>query len=181
MGKSMNQHDYHQAKLDYQKIRSNDPFLYRIQSQFSNYLFQEIGYFPINNGSFGLWLNHGTSDLDLAVGVPEAETELTIKKLKEIAKFKGVRQSTKESVRYVFQFQVENIEIDLGILPPRDYQLTQYGMNACRALMTEEERIIHVWRKIQLLNSGNIEEYSKYKLEPYKKYFDPIFNFIPLL
>ena len=173
--------DFEMAKAEYEMIRRNDLRLYILQSKFSNYIFREIGYFPINNGSFGLWLNHDASDLDLAIGVSDEETGKIISKLKKISKFKGIRKSTDDSYRYIFHFFSDGVEIDLGVLPLRDYQLTLYGMNACRELMTEEERIIHVWNKNKLLEEGNIKEYSKYKLKPYEKYFDKIFNFTPVL
>ncbi|WP_241649993.1 hypothetical protein [Rosenbergiella collisarenosi] len=77
------------AKVEYERIRRNDLSLYILQSKFSNYIFREIGYFPINNGSFGLWINHDASDLCLAKGVSDEETGNIISKLKKFPSSKG--------------------------------------------------------------------------------------------
>ena len=81
--------DFEMAKVEYEIIRRNDLRLYILQSKSSNYIFREIDYFPINNGSFGLWLNHDASDLDLAIGVSDEETGKIISKLKKFLSSKG--------------------------------------------------------------------------------------------
>lgn len=180
MAEDISQNELERAYLYYDSIREHDRKLYNLQNDFSAYVFENIGAFPVNNGSFGLWLNLTTSDLDLAVGVSEPELDEVLHTLTQLGKLIAVRQSTPDSSRHVFHFEREGVTIDLGVLPPRDFEWTVQGMNNCRAGMTHLERVIHVWTKSKLLQRGLQVEYAKYKLEPYEKYFNSHFIFTPI-
>lgn len=164
----------------YASIRTHDRRLSDIEQRFRNYLLEQIGYSAVNNGSFGLLLNLDCSDLDLAIGVPESKLDEVNSTLSMLGSFKAKRQSTMDSVRFVYQFYLDGIEIDLGVLPPRDFDLTVNGMDRCRQSMTHEERVEHVWKKYTLKRMGDWQEYSRYKLEPYEKYFSSLFIFKPI-
>ena len=168
------------ATEHFRRIRENDGSLSTLQREFAHYLYAQVNYLPINNGSFGLWLNHSTSDLDLAIGVPYTDLDNVIKKLTKISAYRAKRRSTATTYRYIFEFLIKGISIDLGVLPPHDFLLTQQGMRRCRINMSQQSRIIHVWQKQKLLDNGLLKDYAQYKLEPYRKYFDKRFIFTPI-
>lgn len=179
-GLELTQADITQAYADYMIIRQEDSKLQRIQNELSSQIYDLVGLETCNNGSFGLLLNHSISDIDLAIGVPESDRERVIQLLTTIGGESVVRQSTKDSFRNVFCFEKDGVEIDLGVLPLRDYKWTVDGMNSCRNGMALAERVVHVWTKRKLYAEGRYSEYAIYKLSPYKKYFNENFIFNPI-
>jgi hypothetical protein len=177
---AITQQELSQAYADYREIREHDAKLQSIEDMFSLHVHDLLGFKTVNNGSFGLLLNHKSSDIDLAIGVPDSQRGRVIEVLEKIGKHKGARQSTHDSYRDVFHFEREGFEIDLGVMSLRDYQWTLDGMNACRSGMTEADRVMHLWVKRKLLAVGRYDEYAIYKLGPYKKYFNENFIFVAI-
>lgn len=174
--------DLKKACVFYESIRERDRDVYTVQHEVCAEIFDAVGYFPHNNGSFGLWLNLTISDLDLAIGVPEAEQLAVVEKLSSNGwQFIGVRKSTPDSERYILKCERQGISIDLGVLPPRDFEWTVIGMNSCRSGMKHADRVFHVWKKKQLLEQDKLEEYREFKLLPYQQFFPGTFLFVPIL
>jgi hypothetical protein len=181
IGQTLSPYDMQKAQADYKEIHKTDERLSKLENDFSGYISELTGgYQTVNNGSFGLRLNHGTSDLDLAIGVPPEDHDRVLTKLHEVGKFVGVRKSTDDSERHVFEFDRDGVTIDLGVLPPRDYALTKEGMEKCIAGMTENDRVTHTFMKKKLLAENRMAEYKTFKLLPYATYFSSRFNFVPI-
>jgi hypothetical protein len=129
------------------------------------------GYRAKNVGSFGLLLNLPGSDLDLAIGVPQADKDRVVAIFaKEGMKDEGERQTSLTTTRRVFKFTLEDVSIDIGVLPVGDFQVLVSSLERCRMEMTHAERVEHVWQKWTLKQEGRSEEYAQLKLAPYARF-----------
>ena len=174
---NINRNKLEQAYLYYNHVREGDAQLYELQDSFCNFIARRIGAIPVNNGSFALLLNLASSDLDFVVGLPTGEHSNAHKSLLDIGRFVGTQPNTINTSRHVYKVRKDDIEFDLEIVQPGDLELTVQGIENCRAGMTHDDRVLHVWIKKQLLDQGLHAEYYRHKREPYRRYFDPRFVF----
>jgi hypothetical protein len=172
--------DWKQAVEFYNKIRSHDGRILELEERAITYVFQLTGYKAEDVGSFGLKLNLPDSDLDLAIGVPAADSDRVLSALRMHMKYKGERTTRDSSTRHVFALSIDGVEIDLGVLPDDDFSLLCESLERCRREMTHEERIEHVWQKNTLKKEGRRLEYATLKLLPYAR-FCPTFRWVPIL
>lgn len=172
--------DSDRPEMFYDSIRAQDPRLAAIEAKAIKKVGELIGNTAIDVGSFGLLLNLPESDLDLAVGVPPSDAPRALAILRAAMQFKGERKTSAATTRHIFAFAVDDVEIDLGVLPETDLRILEQGLNRCRAGMTRAERIEHVWKKWQLKKANRRAEYARLKLEPYRQ-FCPSFLWTPIL
>lgn len=177
---SLTDEEFEQAAAFYSSVREKDSWLQKIEDQAVEMIFQWTLCSAIDVGSFGLKLNLASSDLDLAIGVDASQRSKKIDVLKSYCKYKGERRTSKLSTRDVFVFELQGVEIDVGVLPIEDFQILQNGLSRYDREMSQSDRVIHTWRKKQLKEAGAVEEYARLKLYPYET-FCPSFDWVPIL
>lgn len=121
-------------------------------------------------GSLALGVFSETSDIDLAVGVPSRDLRGILKRLKEVAEFRGERAAGKESSRYLFCTELNGVHIDINVMTESDCEHLVTGMRRARAEMSNEERSNHL-RERQILQCGQDQEaLDVLKLQIYKRF-----------
>src|SRR5262245_51500991 len=103
--------DWKQAVEFYNKVRSHDGRIMELEERAVAYVFQLTGYKAEDVGSFGLKLNLPDSDLDLAIGVPVADSDRVLSTLRTHLKYKGERMTRDSSTRHVFALSIDGVEI----------------------------------------------------------------------
>lgn len=169
-----------EAYLYYKSIRVEDERLAAVEGKAIHRIRQWTGYEPVNVGSFGLLLNLPGSDLDLSIGVVSIDFQAVCKEIDRAGcEFLAIRETRPGTVRHVYRFMLEEIEVDFAIMSDEDLRLLVPGLVSCRRGMTHEERIEHVYEKRRLREQGDKQGYANFKMAPYMKYC-PGFSWIPL-
>ncbi|MFI8186226.1 hypothetical protein ACIF70_37865 [Actinacidiphila glaucinigra] len=158
------------AEAFYRQIRQQDPLLLQSQSTAIRDIRLRTGFEAVDIGSFGLRLNLRSSDLDLGISCARAQWDGLTSKLLPGFRLLGEHATRFSNSRLALASEYENVQVDLSVLSPPDFEKACRMHRHIAAAMSLTERIAYTWVKHLLNRAEALDEYERWKRVPYFRF-----------
>jgi predicted nucleotidyltransferase len=122
-------------------------------------------------GSTAMGIQLSTSDIDFAVGVSQEIKDKIKSNLPSLMEFRGERPARKTTTRLLFCTKLEDRHIDLNIMDLNDSILFKNNLAKAVHSLSDKDKQDIVDKKMYLKERGHKEDYERFKIELYKRFF----------
>ncbi|MEV0484510.1 hypothetical protein AB0I69_28345 [Streptomyces sp. NPDC050508] len=168
--------EFERARRFWHGIRAEDAYLDSVRAAAGAVIRRLTDAAWCDFGSQGLRLNLPGSDVDLGVGVKSRQWPRIRLALEDKADCLGVVRTPFGSSRLAFTWRTGESTVDLSVVTPDVYEKARRMLTCIDTGMERDERIRFTWVKQLLHASKKRDQYSAWKLMPYRRFCS---GFIP--